>query len=346
VARHRFGARYVIEVGTREHVTVRSRAPGGAARGGRRYDTITEALSGASAGDAVDVGPGRYTRAIGETFPLVVPAGVTLRAAAKLPASRVVIDAGGAPGVQLAGDDATLERVTVTGGAPGYMMIPPTCVISTGADRIVVRDCHVESIALTGGAGHRVIGNVIASGAVSLMAATGCEVRANYQHGLRWGVGIMIAGGTDHIVSDNECRDDLCAIRLANTERARVEHNRAETRWWGIHLLDARDTVVRSNQAWHTMRAIDVEGVSARGNVVDRQLAEHCDTGAMIERGATDTRVVDSWFHDCRVGLLVWKAGPVDISGTAISAPRDHAVVSDQTLDLAGNEIDGDVWVA
>ena len=35
-----------------------SRAPGGAARAGRRYATITEALAGAAPGDVVDVGPG------------------------------------------------------------------------------------------------------------------------------------------------------------------------------------------------------------------------------------------------------------------------------------------------
>jgi hypothetical protein len=80
--------------------------------------------------------------------------------------------------------------------------------------------------------------------------------------------------------------------------------------------------------------------------MLERQLAEHCDTGAMIERGAAGTRIVNSWFHDCRVGLLVWEAGSVEVSDTAISAPRDHAVVSDQPLDLAGNEIGGDVWVA
>ena len=156
----------------------------------------------------------------------------------------------------------------------------------------------------------------------------------------------MIGGGADHVVRDNECRDDLCAIRLANTDRARVDQNRVETRWWGIHLLDARESVVRSNQAWHTMRAIDVEGSGARGNVIERQLAEHCDTGAVIERGAIGTRIIDSWFHDCRVGLLVWEAGAVDVSASAISAPRDHAVVADRALDLVGNQFDGDVWIA
>jgi alpha-L-fucosidase len=344
--RHPYGSRYVIELGVREHTSLVDRSPAGAARAGRRYATITEALAGAAAGDCVDVGPGRYTRTTGETFPLVVPAGVTVRAAASLATSRVVIDAGGVLGVHLAGDDATLERLTVTDGAPGYMMVPPTCVISRDADRVVVRDCHVQSIMLTGGAGHHVTGNVITNGAVSLMGATGCEVRANYQHGLRWGVGIMIAGGADHVVAENECCDDLCAIRLANTDRAHVDHNRVETRWWGIHLLDARHSVLRSNKAWHTMRAVDVEGSNAHTNVIERQLAEHCDTGTVIQRGANETRVVDSWFHDCRVGVLVWEAGSVDISATAISAPRDHAVIADHDLDLVDNDLDGDVWIA
>src|SRR6185437_6199421 len=102
----------------------------------------------------------------------------------------------------------------------------------------------------------------------SLIATSECTVRANYQHGLRWGVGIMVVGGAGHAVSDNECRDDLCAIRIASTDGAVVDHNRAETRWWGIHVLDARATVVRANKAWRTMRAIDVEGAGAQGTVI------------------------------------------------------------------------------
>jgi alpha-L-fucosidase len=351
VARHELGTRYVVELATQDRVAVAEPVPGGAARAGKRYATITEALSDAQAGDTIDVGPGRYSNAIGERFPLVVPAGVTLRAGGSLATRRVVIDAGGAVGVQLAGDGAALERLTVTGAAPGYMMVPPTCVVSSGGSNLVVRECHVESIALTGGTGHRVIANVVAGGAVTLVGTDACEVRANYQHGLRWGVGIMMVGGAGHAVSENECRDDLCGIRLSNTDGARVDHNRAETRWWGIHLIDARGTAVVSNQVWHTMRAVDVEGATARDNLIDGLLAEHCDTGVMVERGATGTRVVDSWFHDCRVGLLAWEAGPLEITGTAISAPRDHAVVSDRPLDLAEirleeDQLDGDVWIA
>ena len=257
-----------------------------------------------------------------------------------------MIDAGGAAGVQLAGDDATLERVTVTGAASGYMMIPPTCVVGSGGDRLVVRDCHVESISLTGGAGHRVQGNVIAGGSVSVLGATGCEVRANYQHGLRWGVGIMIAGGDGHVVHENECRDDLCAIRVVGTDNARVDHNRIETRWWGVHLLGTRDSVVRSNQVSHVMRAVDVEGPQSRGNAVERLLALHCDSGIVVERGTQLTRLVDSWLHDCRVGVLAWEAGTVEVTDTSISEPRDHAVVTDRAVDLRGVILGGDVWSA
>src|SRR6185503_17317884 len=139
VERDPLGTRYVIERGATERIRVSERAPGGAARAKRRYGTITEALAGAEPGDVVEIGPGRYTSAIGERFPLVIPAGVTVRAAARLSARRVVIDAGGTQAVHLAGDDATLERVTVTGGAPGYMMIPPTCVTGSMGDRLVVR---------------------------------------------------------------------------------------------------------------------------------------------------------------------------------------------------------------
>jgi hypothetical protein len=210
----------------------------------------------------------------------------------------------------------------------------------------MVRDCHVESIALTGGTGHVVRGNVIAGGAVSVLGASACDVRANYQHGLRWGVGIMVAGGKDHVVRENECRDDLCAIRVVGTAGARIDHNRIEARWWGIHVLDARDTVVQSNQVRHVMRAVGVEGSGAAGNLVDRLLVESCDSGVVIERGADATRIVSSWLHDCRIGMLVWEAGTVEVTDLAISEPRDHAVVTDHALELSGAQLGGDVWPA
>jgi nitrous oxidase accessory protein NosD len=214
--------------------------------------------------------------------------------------------------------------VTVKGSAPGYMMIPPTCVTGSG-DGVTITGCHVESIMLSGGEGHVVANNVIASGKVWCIACNRVTVSGNYQHGLRWGAGIEVQGGTGHVITDNECRDDLCAIRIASTTEVEIVRNRYETRWFGIHVLDAHNTRVHRNQAWRTMRAVNVEGGS--GNRVEKQLAEHCDSGVMVEGGAVGTVVTDSWLHDCRVGVFVWGAGTVEQSGNAISEPRDHETV-------------------
>jgi len=299
--------------------------------------TIGERLAAARPGDVVELGPGRYT---GESFPLTVPADVTLRGAS---AARVTIDAGGHVAIVLGGDGATLEHVTVTGSAPGYMMLPPTCVTAAGFDRLTVRDCVVESILISGGTGHRVTGNVVAGGKVWLMGAATCEVRANYQHGLRWGAGIEVLGGEGHVIAENECRDDLAAIKCIETAGARVERNLYETRWLGVHLLNTRDSVLDRNRAWRTMRAVDVEG--GDDNRIEKQLAEDCDSGVMVEGGAARTTIYDSWFHDCRVGLYLWDASVIAVERNAVSEPRDHAVVLDRPEELDGNDLDGDVWI-
>jgi nitrous oxidase accessory protein NosD len=298
---------------------------------------LTALLAGAAPGSVVDAPAGRYDE---EEFPIVVPAGVTLRGVS---AARVVIDAGGRAAVVLGGDGATLEGVTVTGGSRGSTMIPSACVSGQGADRLTVRDCHVQSIGITGGSAHVITGNVIAGGAVRLTGTTGCEVRANYRHGYRWGAGIEIDGGDGHVIAGNECRDDLCAIKCVETTGARIERNRYET-WFGIHLLDARDSSLYRNRAWRTMRAVTVEG--GAGNRVEKQLAEHCDRGAVVEGGASDSVIAGSWFHDCRVGVFVCGAGDVLLQDNAISEPREHALVSDGgNVALDGNDLGGDIRV-
>lgn len=330
VDRHPFGTRYCVRLAAdRRPIQVRSEPVIAGA--------LAALLGSAEPGDVVDIPEGRYAD---EQFPLMIPAGVTLKGAS---AARVVIDAGGQVAIVLGGEGAALEGVTVTGGQPGYMMIPPTCVTGQGADRLTVRDCHVESIMFVGGRGHLVTGNVVAGGKVWLLGAADCEVRANYQHGLRWGAGIEVHGGEGHVIAENECRDDLCAIKCVETVGARVERNRYETRWVGIHLLNARATTLYRNRAWKTMRAVTVEG--GADNRVEKQLAEHCDSGAVIEGDATGTVVAHCWFHDCRVGMFVWGAGDIELRDNAISEPREHAIVTDRGLEVDGDDLGGDTWI-
>ncbi|GIU88541.1 MAG: hypothetical protein KatS3mg009_3056 [Acidimicrobiia bacterium] len=302
VERHPFGSRYRLRVAAAGAIRVRDAAPRPAGA-----PTVTSRLAAARPGDVVALAPGVYDAAAGEAFPLVVPEGVTLCAEAGTPLDAVVIDSGKSAAVQL-GPGSTLRGVTVRGGAPGYMMIPPTCVTG-GGDGITVERCALTSLLLSGGSGAVVARNVVSGGKVWLAGTRASTVHGNYQHGLRWGVGIEVNGGDGHVVSDNECEDDLCAIRLTGTTGARVERNRYRTRWFGIHLFGAHGTHLDRNRAEVTMRAVSVEGGS--GTTVTRQFADRCDSGVIVERGASGVTVADCWFHDCRLDVLVWEAEPV-----------------------------------
>jgi alpha-L-fucosidase len=306
VERHPFGTRYRIDVAPAERIRVRDET-----RPAREW-TITSRLAAAEPGEVVALPAGVYDAAAGESFPLVVPDGVTLRAEEGTPLDAVVIDSGTSIAVQL-GAGSTLQGLTVRGGAPGYMMIPPTCVTGAG-DRITIRRCALASVMISGGGGHVVANNVIAGGKVWLAGTNASTVHGNYQHGLRWGAGIEVNGGDGHVVGDNECDDDLCAVRLTGTTNARVERNRYRTRWFGIHLFDTHGTRVERNSAEHTMRAVSIEGGS--DNTVTKQFADRCDSGVVVERGAAGVTVERSWFHDCRVGLLVFEAAPVAVTDT------------------------------
>ena len=224
------------------------------------------------------------------------------------------------------------------------MFVPPTCVTARNADAVTVRQCIVDAIAISGGTGHRVEANVVAGGNVVLDGTTKSVVTGNFQHGLRWGVGIEISGGADVIVDHNECHDDLCAIRIVGSGNARVERNRIETRWFGVHVRDGTGATVRRNRIVHTDPGVSVEG--GRDHLVERNLVERCDTGVLLERDATATRVSENWLHGCRVGILAWSDRGSILTGNAVSEPRDHAVVANTAIDLAGNDLgEGSVFI-
>ena len=305
----------------------------------QRPVSVHDALAAATAHSVVTLTAGHYADG---PFPLKVPPGVTLRAEPGVAANAVVIAGNGNAVVEL-GRGATLEGITVTGGAPGYMFIPPTCVVARNADALTIRDCAVESIAISGGSGHRIEGSVVAGGNISLDGVMGAIVTGNFQHGIRWGVGIEVVGGSDVVVEHNECHDDLCAIRIAGSADARVEHNRVEARWFAIHVRDASSATVHRNRITRTMRAVSIEG--GRGHTVDHNIAERCDTGVLLERGAAATRVEENWLHGCRVGILAWDADASLVTGNAISEAREHAIVANTALPRDGNDLGGgSVW--
>ena len=331
-----------IELHDRESITVRSAPDSGQVRrNGESSASLHEALAGAAPGEIVTLGAGRYSDG---PFPLKVPPGVTVRAEEGLASRAVVIDGGGNHVLDLAAG-AALEDLMVTGSASGYMFVPPTCITARNADSVAVRRCVVDAISISGGTGHHIEANIVAGGNVALDGVSSTLVAANFQHGLRWGVGIEVVGGNDVTVEQNECHDDLCAIRVAGSVGARVERNRIETRWFGVHLRDATVATVRRNRIARTMRAVSVEG--GRDNVVEYNLVERCDTGVLLEGGAAATDVRENWLHGCRVGILAWDDGGARLSGNAVSESREHAVVANAPLETDGNDLGGgSVWIA
>ncbi len=238
---------------------------------------IAAMISAAAAGDVVVVPAGVHAVA-----GLRVPEGVTVRGE-----PGAVLDGGGKAVLELTGG-SKLEDITVVGGAAGYMVIPPTCVTTSGDD-IQIRRCALQSLQLGGGRGHQIVGNEIDGGNLWAFGCNEITVRSNRQHGIRWGVGLDLIGGSGHVIEDNDVSDDLCGIRLTGSTDARVIGNRLRTRWWGVHLRDCSDCESRDNEVERTMRAQCVEG-GARNMVADNAAAPLRHVGAGRARSAGDDR--------------------------------------------------------
>lgn len=142
------------------------------------YKTITMALSVAVAGDNVTVAPGTYDAANGETFPIVVPAGVNLigdETNKGNGATPTTITGGGAAAspvysfvraaVVMSGN-TTLAGFVVTATAPDPAANPPMGVIALG-DNVSIRNNRLVNSGkngiywVAGGNGSLVAGNVI-----------------------------------------------------------------------------------------------------------------------------------------------------------------------------------------
>ncbi len=255
---------------------------------------VADAIAAATADDVVVVPAGTHPVA-----GLRVPEGVTVRGE-----PGAVLDGGGRAVLELTAG-CRLEGLTVRGGAAGYMMIPPTCVTTSGDD-IEVRDCTLQSLQLGGGRGHVIVGNEIDGGNLWAFGTNDITVQSNRQHGIRWGVGLDVIGGAGHVIEDNDVSDDLCAIRLTGVTGSRVVGNRVRTRWWGVHLRGCTDCESRDNQVDRTMRAQCVEGGAQ--NTVVGNTARRCDSSVLVEQGARDTVVNDNRADECRIDTLVWES--------------------------------------
>jgi parallel beta-helix repeat protein len=274
-----------------------------------RAERVAVVRAGAPPVPGEDIAARLLSASAGEV--VVIPAGTHLVAGVKVP-ERVtvrgepgaILDGGGRPVLELSAG-CTLAGLTIVGGGAGYMVIPPTCVTTSG-DGITIRDCTLQSLQLGGGQGHEIVGNEIDGGNLWAFGCNDTTIRSNRQHGIRWGVGLDLIGGSGHRVEDNDVSDDLCGIRLTGVTGSRVVGNRVRTRWWGVHLRDSTACQSRGNTVDRTMRAQCVEGGAS--NVVAENVARRCDSSVLVELGAAETRIEANRAEDCRIDTLVWES--------------------------------------
>jgi alpha-L-fucosidase len=290
----------------------------------RTYDTIGDALGAAQPGDTVSLAAGRYGPK--ETFPLRVPAGVTLAST-----EGAVIDAEslafGTPVLELTGDDSAIEGLTVTGVAePYFLLAAPAVVVSAGVNA-AVRSCDVRgAIVVYGGEDVEVAWNRVHRGNIASLGGQRVRITGNRQSGLRWGAGIDINDGSGHRVDANELDGDLCGIRIRRATDVRVAGNRCTTRWWGVQLDDVQASEISGNRVVRAMRALNVNRGS--GIRVVANVAERCDTGVLVEQGATDVELTSNRLDRCRVAVLLWNSPATEQRANDISGSRHHDLVT------------------
>ena len=187
------------------------------------------------------------------------------------------------------------------------MMIPPTCVTTSG-DGIEIRDCTLESVQLGGGRGHVIEDNEIDGGNVWAFGCNEITIRRNRQHGLRWGVGLDLIGGSGHVIEDNDVSDDLCGIRLTGASGEPGDRQpRAHPVVGRPPPRAAPSARARDNEVDRTMRAQCVEGGSrehGRRATWPAAATPRCwSSRARVTRWSADNRA-----EDCRLDTLVWES--------------------------------------
>ena len=259
------------------------------------FDLASE-IAEAQPGDIVQLGDGVYLG------PARIPDGVTLRG---LGPRRTVLDGRESTAITL-GAASRVEYCGLRGGGPPIAWLPRTVATIVG-DHALVLGCEAEGHIGITGSDARIV-STTANG-VAVDGTERAQIARSTFIGNNWGTAISITGGSGHTVESCEFDRLLCAVHLTDTIGAQVRGNRIHARWCGIQLSDTEATLVVGNAIEATMRAVDVDG-GTQAQMAGNSVSDG-DSGCVVQRGATDTEVSGNRWERCRIGVLVWDAGPV-----------------------------------
>jgi parallel beta-helix repeat protein len=232
------------------------------------YKTITFALTQAEPGTVIQLAPGNYTSETGETFPLTLKSGVTLRGDEATKGEKVVINGGGeyiSPTFARQNVAIRAEKETTISG----VTVTNTNTRGTGlwiesANPIVTNSTFANSnrdgIFITGTASPKIEANqFIKNGGngISVARAAQGEIRNNVFQST--GFGLAIGGTSSPLVSDNQIQQNKDGIYVSEAARPILRNN--------VIQNNDRDGVVATVNAQPDIGSVDNAGQNLiRGN--------------------------------------------------------------------------------
>ncbi|MEM7726140.1 MAG: DUF1565 domain-containing protein [Cyanobacteria bacterium P01_A01_bin.45] len=198
------------------------------------YKTITFALQQAQPGTLVQLAPGTYSAETGETFPLQVQSGVTLKGDESSKGQAIVITGGGAYVSRtfarqnitiLAGNNSVISGVTVTNQNTRGTGIWVESTNPTIQNNTFVNSKR-EGVFVTGTANPKIENNLFSQNSgngVSVAKSAQGEIRANVFQNT--GFGLAIGGTSSPLVVENRIVDNIDGIFISNSAKPKLRKN-------------------------------------------------------------------------------------------------------------------------
>ncbi|MEC4894571.1 MAG: DUF1565 domain-containing protein [Oscillatoria sp. PMC 1051.18] len=201
----------------------------------RPFQTITKALEVAQPGGAINLVPGRYTVETGESFPLILPAGVTIKGNSRNQGANLIIEGGGSFNSNFAGRQNATFVVQEKGTISGITVSNPSSQghgIWIETSNFVLEN---SSFVNNGSSGIYIAGN------------NSPTISNNYFRE-NSGSGIIISGNSKPQVRDNVITNSSNGIRVIETAAPILIGNRLLNNKIGVLLEDSAQPMLRDNQ--------------------------------------------------------------------------------------------------
>ncbi|MCT7982967.1 DUF1565 domain-containing protein [Laspinema sp. A4] len=254
------------------------------------YRTITYALQKAQTGTVIQLAAGTYSKDTGESFPLPVKSGVTLRGNSSNKGQGVLIIGGGtylsrtfaSQNVTVnAANTSTIEGVTITNpnaSGTGLWIESTNAVVRNSTFKNSRRD----GIFVTGNASPKIENNVFIeneANGISIAREAGGEVRGNtFQN---TGFGLAIGGTSSVLVIGNTISQNIDGMVISNSATPVLRENAIEgnERDGIVVITSARPDLGTAsseglnrirNNGRHALYSVSSELIQAVGNDIDR----------------------------------------------------------------------------